>query len=295
MKKILFRISIIAIAVLSLMSCNRDELSPESVIKEEDLIQNDFDKWLYANLLEPYNIRIQYRFSDTEAEMDYYLSPADYNQSIALAHLIKAICIEPYDDVTNGTDFIRENYPKLLFFSGSPAYTSNGSLLMGSAEGGMKITLYAVDNLDLDNITADLEYFKTLHHEFAHILHHKVPDPTDFNEISGEKYVGDSCWEVYPSDAAARQAGFITRYAAFNDKEDFVELIAYYVTRSEAVWNSFLETAGETGAPIIESKFSIVRTYMQKNWGIDLDKLRTAVLSQAAKVPEMDLFDITVD
>lgn len=292
MKRILYLAFLAGLTAAAFCSCNKDELESESIIKEEDIINNEFDQWLYDNFLIPYNIRIQYRYSDTETDMDYYLTPADYNQSIALAHLIMAICIEPYDDVTNSTDFIRSNYPKLLYFSGSPAYTSNGSILMGSAEGGMKITLYAVDDLDTDHITADMDYFKTLHHEFIHILHHKVPYPTEFNEISGEQYVGDSCWDIYPTDASAQKDGFISSYSATDSDEDFAELISYYVTRSEAVWNGYLENAGEAGAEIINSKFSIAKTYMQTKWGIDLKKLRDAVLSRTAKVPEMDLYSL---
>lgn len=292
MKRTVYIAFLAVTAAMALISCSKEELSDQSVIKEEVIINNEFDQWLYDNFLEPYNIRIKYRYSDTETDMDYYLTPADYRQSIALAHLIMAICIEPYDDVTNSTDFIRANYPKLLFFSGSPAYTSNGSILMGSAEGGMKITLYAVDNLDTDHITADMDYFKTLHHEFVHILHHKVPYPTDFNEISGEMYVGDSCWDIYPTDASAQKAGFISSYSATDSDEDFAELISYYVTRSESVWESYLENAGEEGAKIINSKFSIAKTYMMNKWGIDLEKLRNSVLSHTAKVPEMDLYSL---
>lgn len=292
MKKIFYNLLAAGLVMFSLVSCAKEELDPDSVISEQNYVKNDFDRWLYSNFLTPYNIRVQYRFMDTETNMGYYLSPADYEQSIALAHLIRTICIEPYDEVTHSTDFIRKNFPKLIFFTGSPAYTSNGSMLMGSAEGGMKITLYAVDDLNIDEISADLTYFKTLHHEFLHILHHKVPYTTAFNEISGKLYVGDSCWDVYPTDASALKAGFISRYSATNDKEDFVELASFYVTRSEAVWEDMMNTAGTEGKAIIDAKFAIVRNYMQKEWGINLDELRDMVLSQTAKVPEMDLYSL---
>ena len=48
--------------------------------------------------------------------------------------------------------------------------------MLGTAEGGKKITLYEVNSLDFENVDIEVlneYYFKTMHHEFAHILHQK--------------------------------------------------------------------------------------------------------------------------
>lgn len=47
-------------------------------------------------------------------------------------------------------------------------------MVLGTAEGGMKITLYNVNDINPDKIDINLlneYYFQTMHHEFAHILH----------------------------------------------------------------------------------------------------------------------------
>lgn len=47
-------------------------------------------------------------------------------------------------------------------------------MVLGTAEGGMKITLYNVNDINPDQIDINLlndYYFQTMHHEFAHILH----------------------------------------------------------------------------------------------------------------------------
>lgn len=95
-----------------LAACSEDDLSSTSVIQPPQVVQNDFDRWLDRHYLAPYNIEFQYRYTDIESSMGYYLTPADYNQSIALAKLVIALCLEPYDEVTGSRDFIRAYFPK---------------------------------------------------------------------------------------------------------------------------------------------------------------------------------------
>ena len=49
-------------------------------------------------------------------------------------------------------------------------------MVLGTAEGGKKITLYNVNDLNVKKINIEKlnnYYFETMHHEFAHILHQK--------------------------------------------------------------------------------------------------------------------------
>lgn len=287
-KNLIYLLSSLLFAA-ALTACSEDDLDSTSVIREPQVVKNDFDRWLDKHYLEPYNIEFKYRYTDIESSMGYYVTPADYNQSIALAKLVIALCLEPYDEVTGSREFIRAYFPKILFLTGSPAYKSNGSTLLGTAEGGKKITLYEVDALKIASIDASSNYFKTIHHEFGHILNQTKPYTTDFKEITGTLYVGDACWDTYKTDAGALQLGLISRYAGSEDTEDFVELISIYVTRSQEAWDAKLETAGDAGAAIIRQKFEIVRNYLQNSWNIDIDQLRETVLRRAAEVPEMDL------
>lgn len=289
MKKNIIYILTALVLPLLFSACNEETLNPTSVIQPSQTVENEFDVWLAKHYLEPYNIEFKYRYSDIESSMGYYLTPADYNQSIALAKLVIALCLEPYDTITGSRDFIRAYFPKIIFLTGSPAYKSNGSIVLGTAEGGKKITLFNVDALQIASIDASSNYFKTIHHEFAHILNQTKPYTTDFKEISGTLYVGDSCWDTYPTDASALTAGFISRYASSEDSEDFVELISIYVTNSQEKWDSLLATAGTEGEAIINQKFEIVRNYLRDSWQIDIQELRDEVLRRAAMVPDMDL------
>lgn len=290
MKKSLIYIPFfIALISLSATSCsNDDDLSSTSVVRAMTTEENDFDRWLTRNYVEPYNIQFKYRFEDIESSMTYYLTPASYEQSVAMAKLVRHMCLEAYDEITGDKEFIKAYFPKILYMVGSYAYKTNGSVVLGTAEAGTKITLYNLDNLNPKAVNAKTAYFKTIHHEFGHILNQTKPYPTDFSEISGPDYVQDQCFEIYKTNEKALQAGFISPYASKADGEDFVELVALYVNRTADEWEEMLATAGDTGRSKIEAKFEIVYNYMNNSWNIDLNELREIVLRRAAEAPDLD-------
>ena len=297
MKKNKIYIFIAVLFAAFFSACSEDDLSSESVITEAQRVENDFDRWIVKNYVTPYNIDFKYRMEDIESDRNYNLIPADYTKSVQLAKLVEFLCLQVYDEVTGGKKFIRDYFPKMIHLVGSPAYENNGTMVLGTAEGGLKITLYNVNNVDVLNVSAlNYFYFKTIHHEFAHILHQTRPYPTAFKEISGSEYVKDSWSSAWGSgtaaETAALKAGFITPYASSAVDEDFVELIAVYVTNTEAYWQSRIKTAGTTGAPIINSKFEIVYNYMLDTWNIDLDILRNTVLDHQNRIGELDLDEL---
>ena len=290
-------IALAAFFAYGVCSCSEDSLDDQSVFSTEAPQRNEFDIWLLNNYVYPYNIDFKYRMEDKESDHDYNLTPADYDKSVDMAKLVKFLWIDAYTEVMGDRTFICTLGPKMIHLVGSPAYKNNGDMILGTAEGGLKITLYNVNNINVLNV-ADLNYyyFKTIHHEFAHILHQTRPYPTAFKEISGSEYVKDSWSSAWGSgsaaDAAALKAGFITPYASSAVDEDFVELIATYVTNTEATWAARLKTAGTTGAPIINSKFEIVYNYMLDTWNIDLDVLRDTVLDHQERIGELDLNEL---
>ena len=136
MKRTIFALSALVFA-LSNTACSEDGLDDKSVITGIGYeIETPFDEWLLENFIEPYNIRVMYRYEDMESDMTYNLVPARYERSIEMAQLVSYLCLQAYDEITGSRDFIRANFPKDLFFVGSPAYNNNGSIVLGTAEGG---------------------------------------------------------------------------------------------------------------------------------------------------------------
>lgn len=274
MRKYIYMACLMA-AALGLSSCGNDDPEGESIfVNQEAANQNDFDKWIYRNYTLPYNMKVIYKMQDIESDYNYTLAPADYVKSIELAHIVKYAWLEAYDEVA-GTAFTRAYVPKILHLIGSAAYQDNGTMVLGTAEGGLKVTLFLVNSLAIDRDLLNEYYFKTMHHEFSHILHQTKSYDPSYDLISEGHYVNGD-WYL-TSDEDARKQGFVSAYASSEAREDIAEVTSIYITYTPQEWAAVLTDAGETGAPIIEQKLDIVKKYMQDSWGIDLDKLRSVV------------------
>lgn len=229
---------IIAAMVAPLLAaCSDDDLGPTifpDVSDEPDPASYTykFDKWLNQNFRDVYNVDFKYLMEDVEADMEYNLVPATYENARDLALLTKYLWYDSYKELT-GEDFIKSYGPRILHLVGSPAYNPNsGTETLGLAEGGLKVTLFKVNEMDLTDINMMNEYyFRTMHHEFGHILHQTKSYPTDFNLLSNGRYDESSWQQKQPGYVAS--LGFITPYASSQAREDFAETIANYLTRTE--------------------------------------------------------------
>jgi substrate import-associated zinc metallohydrolase lipoprotein len=278
-------------AVIS-WSCTDDEINSESIFKDPDpATQTEFDKWLLSNFTYPYNIIFKYKMKDIESDITYNLVPATVEKSIAFAKLIKHLWVEVYDDVA-GSDFTKTYIPRVIHLIGSGAYNTNNTVLLGTAEGGMKITLYRINDLDPKTVTIGLltdRYLKTLFHEFAHILHQTKNYSEEFARISNSDYVSNDWSSSSNTEAIAYQRGFVSRYARKEANEDFVETLAIFVVRGQTNWETILNAAGTEGAAIINKKFDIVQDYLKTAWNIDIYELRRTFESRVATMHLLDL------
>lgn len=274
MKKYLYILGIAA-SLLNFTSCSEDDLDPKSIFEDQPASElNAFDKWIYSNYTVPYNMSLKYHMEDIESDHDYTLAPADFDKSVSLAHIVKYAWLEVYDEVA-GIDFTRQYVPKVLHLIGSAAYEDNGTMVLGTAEGGLKVTLYLVNNLRIDKDFLNEYYFKTMHHEFAHILHQTKNYDTDYDRISEGLYVSGDWYQQREADALKK--GFISPYAMSEPREDIAEVTSIYVTNTAEYWASKMKAAGTEGAAIINQKLNIVKNYMLTSWNIDMDELRDVV------------------
>ncbi len=307
--KNIFIIIIVAVAAMSAFSsCNKDEMSSESIITVDKVDYTPFDLWLNKYFVDTYNIQFKYRYEAIEADYNYYTVPADYENSIILAHLVKYLCLEAYDAV-GGIEFTRANFPKLIFCIGDYEYKNNGSIVLGTAEGGRKILLTGVNYLD--SFVNDMDklnnyYFKTIHHEFTHILNQTKDMPTSYQFVTPADYVadewtGDQFKEPVTEDGKGYlQKGFVSAYSQYSYGEDFAEMLSIYLCYSQEVWDEWFEQAdsyGANGSQLIKAKLQLVKDYMSQSWDIDLDKLRSTVQVRQANVAagKIDLTNIDVD
>ncbi len=321
------KILLVVAVGISFASCSSDDLDSTSIFDTSSPVRNAFDKWLLTNYVTPYNIDFKYQYSDKESDNQYNLVPADSAKSVALAIMMKHIWLDSYTELM-AADFLKSYSPRVMQLIGSPAYSSKEELVLGTAEGGIKITLYNVNAIDINNPyidstspfvdktagTQDLNfwYFHTMHHEFCHIMTQKKNYPTDFKLVSSGKYKTTDWINLDDKDAPA--LGFVSGYASSEYNEDFAEIFSIYVTHTQDAWNKILnagivpkmdENGKDTikvvkngvptvvydysGAEAIQKKLEYVKSYMSASWNLDLDKLREIVLRRSGEVGTLDL------
>lgn len=313
MKKI-FNIIFIVAGMFLFSSCNEENLEPESIFNNEDELPDPdsysylLDCWLYENYLLPFNLQFRYRMRDVETDMDYNLVPADYDKAIDMAVLTKYLWFDAYTEIA-GINFLKLYGPRMIHLIGSAAHNpANGTMMVGLAESGVKITLFRCNQLDAENVDGlnDM-YFHTMHHEFIHILHQVKSYQTEFNAISANYYEPYS-WEDRDFEPAA-SLGFVSSYAGAEAREDFVEVISNYIVKTDEQWEHILDVAtkgwvvsrdilgnelidedghriykevedsdGVDGKAVILEKLFLCKQWMKDSWGIDLEELRHEVL-----------------
>lgn len=298
MKKHIYTLFLLMLSILFTTACSSDEPDyNRSVITIGNTEKTDFDKWLEANFVNPYNIDFKYRYEDIESDFDYYVVPAEYNKAVKLAHLVKYLCVDAYNELV-GEDFTCEFFPKMFFTIGEWEYKNNGTYILGTAEGGRKILLSGTNHLDkyIDNQQSLNHYYlKTIHHEFTHILNQTKSIPTEFQLVTGNGYVADS-WSEAPFNTNYLTRGFISSYAQHSYQEDFAEIMSIYIINDTESWEDLLNMASDDSAALIRQKLDIVKSYMLTSYGIDMDVLRNILQRRQREVlsGKIDLEDLTV-
>lgn len=260
MKKILYIIGIAAIvAVFS--SCRREDDFTDSIFDtnvpavDPTKATYEFDQWLYDNFVVPYNVDVKYRFDLSASDLNFQLTPADYNRSQLLAHFIRYLFYDVYTKFS-GDDFMKKYGPRIFHFIGSSGYSpTTGTEVLGTASGGVKITLYNVNEMKPysegvvyageDVSVLNERYFHTMHHEFSHILHQTKSYPVTFGQVTSGSYDPinwqdrDSVW--------THQHGYTTHYASSATYEDFVETLSCIITDTKHRWMNRIINAAAMG------------------------------------------------
>jgi len=245
-------IATVAMVSFTLGSCSDDNLGASIF----DTVDHPLDKSLYTfpldtfvkvNFQEPYNVRYMYKMQDmslSSSDLQKNLTPCSYDKSVDLATLAKYLWFDIYKELANQHEiFLKKYSPRIIHIIGSKSLNvSQGTETLGVAEGGLKISLYNANNLSVDDIDMMNEYFfKTMHHEFGHILDQTISRPLLFNLLSNGQYDA-SGWTNTPDSVAAGR-GFVSPYASSMAREDWVEVLANYVTRDTLSWNILLGSA----------------------------------------------------
>lgn len=281
-----------AVAALMLTACT-ETLDQESIFKDVPVLDEnsytyEFDKYLFDTYLTPYNIAFQYKLDDESTDMDYNLVPVSLERAKIVAHVVKYLWTDVYDKQV-GPEFLKLYAPRIINVLGSPAINAaQKTETLGVAEGGVKITLYNMNGIDLNNMKWLNKYiFHVMHHEFSHILHQTKSFPKEYERISAGKY-DSQAWQ-YHSDKEAYSLGFVTPYSMSEAHEDFVEVISSYITDTREVWqdrgftfatdHTHIEAVNmnQEGTSVINQKITMAKEWLMDKYDISLDSMRAEV------------------
>ena len=245
----IIKLLIVPAFALALASCSDDDFT-ESIFDDTVAVVDStattypFDLWIYNNFTVPYNVEILYKFNFASSDMDYQLTPPEYKRSQMLAHFILYLFYDVYTKY-GGDDFMKEYGPRIFHFIGSSGYSATtGTEVLGTASGGVKITLYKINEMkeysegmtftgqDIYELNED--YFHTMHHEFSHILHQTKSYPVGFGQITSGSY-DPMDWQDRDSTLTHR-LGYVTHYASSAIYEDFVETLSCIITDTDYRW-----------------------------------------------------------
>jgi substrate import-associated zinc metallohydrolase lipoprotein len=249
------------------------------------------DNWIYSNLTKPFNISVKYKWDQFELELNKNLVPPKEEKIVPVMEAVKKVWIDTYI-AEAGEVFMKTYCPKFFVLCGSASWNTDGTITLGTAEGGRKIVLYVLNDFRTktmpDYRASDSmgikQMFHTIEHEFGHILHQNVLYPDDYKRITPGFYTAN--WNNV-SDNAARRDGFVTAYAMSAPDEDFVEMISMMLTEGRAGFDKIVNSipAGSSQNGITQAdakaklrkKEAMVVAYYKDVWGMDFYRLQSRV------------------
>ena len=230
------------LCAISLSSCRSEDDLTDTIFDtsipavDPNNATADFDQWLYDNFVKPYNVEVQYQFNFPASDLSFQLAPADYNRSQLLAHMIRYLFYDVYTKYA-GEEFMKMYGPRIFHFIGSTGYNATtGTEVLGTAAGGVKITLYNVNEMKpySEGVQYNADDITVLNERFFHILHQTKSYPVTFGQVTSGTY-DPMTWQERDS-VITHQLGYVTHYGSSATYEDFVETLSCIITDTDVRW-----------------------------------------------------------
>lgn len=273
MKKInLYKKIVVLSTAIFLGACTGDEPLKESILDVSIPSKTALDNWIDTNYLNPYNINIQYKWNQNVVDNNRYLFPPLQSKVQPALEIVQKIWLDSYKAIA-GPDFVKKIAPREFVLVGGINLNTTGTVTLGLAEAGQRITLFETDNVNTSDRENVKRFVHTIQHEYIHILNQTKPfDEKTLSKITPSGYTSN--WYA-SSTAVANEEGFITDYARSNINEDFAEMASTMLVNSKAEYEAILDGITDAVAVAnIKAKEAVVVKYFKDAFGIDFYKLR---------------------
>ncbi len=276
---------ILLIGLLILFSSCYKEEKIVSEIPQVEPSEDPLDQYIRTNFLEAFGVAVRYRYVDRFVDPTKRVTPPRKELVEPMLGFLTEFWIEPFMEVENGETFFKNHVPAEIILIGSPIYNSDGTITLGTADAGARITLTEVNAFDEADEDWVFLQLRIIYHEFSHIVHQRYNLPANFQQISPEGYTSSGSW-FNVTDEEALQRGFVTPYATSSFDEDFAETVAsalydpnFYKTyiNDETDCTTQDCLARNEGRALIRRKFNAILAHYEQSTGVDLLEIRAII------------------
>ena len=284
MKKNIFKTFVALFFIAMIVSCKKeDKLDTDfSKLNIDNPESTEVDDWLTKTFLDEYNMEVIYRYNRFYHGENKDVAAVKIEKIKPQMQTYLEGFLLPYRKIA-GTAFIKKYSPKQVVLFGSGSY-NDGGYTVATASGGRNITIYDVNNFDLNNADHIVSKAQTIHHEYTHILNQIVPMPADFQLITKSTYRAK--W-TDKSKETAQAEGYVTPYASSSPIEDFAETTTFLLVYGQVWYDKFANGSTKEGKAALKAKEASVEQYFTANLGIDFRKLQKEIQDymKSQKVP----------
>lgn len=254
---------------------------PEITVTPSD---DEIDQYIQANFVDRYGVAVRYKYVDRYVDQTKRVTPPYREAVVPMMDFLNEFWVDPYVAVPNGSDFFRKHVPAEIVMIGSLMYNEDGTVTLGTADAGARITLTDVNSVDVTDRDWVLLQIHVILHEFAHIVHQLYNLPPNFQQISPEGYTSVGSWYNL-TDEEALTRGFVSPYATSSFNEDFAEMVSFILYDPD-FYDKYItdETCSDAaclsrneGRVKLRTKYSSVLNHYQEVTGVDLLAVRDIV------------------
>ncbi len=264
-----------------------EPITPSNEALFPELNKSEYDIKL-EKMYAKYNLRVEYRYKKNLLPSDWYaIAPIKEELIIPFSEFLLDYWIKPME-LSSSESFIRQHMVKKIVLIGSKAFNKDGSVTLGTAEGGSLIRFTECNDFTLTDKSWLRRVLNVAYHEYGHILHMNFILPDEYREVTPNNYTRNG-WQTVNTNEKALKRGMISGYGTKSVHEDFVELFSRYITLSEKDLAYFFEeesmdgindpvkikeiTERNEGRKLLEQKLNILKRFLE-NLGFDLVKNR---------------------
>ena len=271
-------------SVLVLLSACSGDDSENVPVRTTELSSDPVDTYIRENFTEPYGVAVRYRFTDRHVAPTERVTPPRKDLVQPTLDFLTNFWIEPYFEVPGGEEYFRNTVPAEIVLIGSFIFNTDGTVVLGTADAGARITLTDINSIDVNDREWVFRQLGTIYHEYAHIMHQEFNLPPNFQQISPQGYTSLGSWFNLTNEEALRR-GFVSPYGTSTFNEDFAEVVAFllydpdfftrYINDEPCADDDCL--ARNEGRGLIRAKYNAILDHYEKNTGVDLLQVRAII------------------